>query len=303
MSATPDLPARVRAAEAPTDADRAILRTVSYAGLFRSPLTLPQLERRLMDVPLDLPALRARLAGPFLAERLVLKDGLVHPAGREEWIEVREERRRHTRALLDRHRRVLTALAAFPFVRLVALSGGCAHDNATDDDVDVFLVVAPDRAWAVCLALTLLSKLLGVRRTLCLNYIVDEEAMALPERDVFTAAEIVGMQPLAGRSAYLRFVEANAWAAHLFPNFFEAYRQEAETVPEVRASPWAEKLLGLSLLEAASRWLLGAWLRRKAGGAPGVVLSAHRLKLHTQDHRPRLSALFEVALREAGEQV
>ena len=107
-------------------------------------------------------------------------------------------------------RRAVIAAAA---VLLVALSGGCAHDDARDSDVDVFLVARRGRAWTVCLGLMVLSKLAGTRRTLCLNYIVDEEALSLPERDVFTAAEVVGLRPIAGAAGYDAFLDANDWAA------------------------------------------------------------------------------------------
>jgi hypothetical protein len=259
-----------------------------------------------MDVPLDLTGLRERLESPFLRSRIALTEGCVHPRGREEWVRLRDERRRHTRALLDRHRWVLRALVAFPYVRLAALSGGCAHENATDDDVDLFLVAKWGRAWSLALALMVLSKLLGLRRTLCLNYVVDEAALALPETDLFTAAEIVGMKPLVGRAAYRRFVSANRWAARRFPNFFASFEEEAAGVPEVRGPNRLERLLdaaGGPLLEALSRRLLGAYLRRKTAGQPGVDLTPHRLKLHTQDHRPRLAALFAQAVRGAEQEV
>lgn len=286
------------------EADRAILRTVTYAGLFQFPLTLRQLHRALMDVPLDMATLTRRLDGPFLRERVRVTHGFAHPRGREKWLPLRRERERRARGLLERHGPFLRRLVRFPFVRLVALSGGCAHGNARDADVDVFLVVERGRAWSVCLALMLLSKWAGLRRSLCLNYIVDASAVALPEHDLFTASEIVGMKPLAGCEAYRRFVHANAWVCGLFPNFFATYRRESEQVPEAGAPRWVEALLGRGpapVLEALSRWLLGSYLRSRTRGHPGVVLSPHRLKLHTHDHRPVLSAAFAAALREAGE--
>jgi hypothetical protein len=288
-------------AQATERLDRAILRTVTYAALFRSPLSLARLHRALMEVPADLERLRARLEAPFLRQRLALTDGFVHPRGCEEWLQLRDERQRHTEELLGRHASVLRLLTRFPFVRLVALSGGCAHDNATDGDVDVFLIVRRGRAWAVCLALMLLSKLLGVRRTLCLNYIVDESGARLPEHDLFTAAEIMGMKPLAGRDAYRRFVAANAWVADWYPNFFASPADDA-AVGDAGAPRWLEGALDLGpapLLEIGSRRLLGAYLRRKARGLPGVVLAAERLKLHMQDHGPGLRTAFAEATAEA----
>lgn len=302
MSTAPEPRALPRSASA-SAADVAILRTVAYASVFESPASLAELHRTLMDLPLSRAALAARLRGTFLSQWLGMTDGLVHLRGREQWVALRRARQRRSRALIERHRSVLDLLARLPFVRLVALSGACARDNAADEDVDVFLVAKRGRAWSVCLALMLLCKALGVRRTLCANYIVDETLLALPENDLFTASEIVGLRPLAGRETYRRFVEANAWVAVRFPNFLRRYRRESQQLPEPACPRWLEALLEAGpapLLERLSRRWLGARLRRKAAGAPGVALSPQRLKLHTHDHRPSVSASFAEALRQVG---
>jgi hypothetical protein len=284
-------------------ADRAILRTLAYASLFQFPPTLPELHRSLMDVPLSEAELAERLRRPPLSRSLRLQGGLVVLRGREDWLALRRERAERTVRLLEAHRAALERIARFPFVRLVALSGSCAHGNAADGDVDVFLIGKAGRAWVVTLALFALCRAMGVRRTLCLNYVVDEEALALPERDLFTAAEIVGMRPLAGGAAYRRFVRANAWAAVRFPNFFASFEAFA-TGAGAAGSPRLEALLDRGpapLLESFARRVLGARLARRTRGCPGVVLSPHRLKLHTRDHRPELSAAFAAALAAAGE--
>jgi hypothetical protein len=225
----------------------------------------------------------------------------VFPIGCEHWLELREQRRVHTARLLETHAAALRWLAGLPFVRLVALSGACAHQNATDPDVDVFLITQPDRAWAVTLEITLWSHLQGLRKSLCVNYVIDEQALALPERDLFTAAEVVGLQPLAGRTTYQRFVAANAWVAERFPNFFAGHRAEWDGIGEAGAPRWVERLLDLApapVVEWVSRVWLGRRLRAKGAGSPGVSLSPHRLKLHTLDHAPRLRAAFAEAVGE-----
>jgi hypothetical protein len=283
-----------------TAAAEAILRTVTYASLFQAPLTLDRLHRNLMDVALTREQLADVLREPWLRRRIEIVSGLVFPRGRREWLDLRRVRRAHSRRLLARHRPVLALLGRLPFVRMVAISGACAHENATDDDVDVFLVAREGRAWGVCLALTILSRLLGVRRTLCLNYIVDEAALALPERDVFTATEMVGLRLVSGRETYRRLVDENAWAARLFPNFHARHREESAGAPAAGAR-WSERLLDLGpaqLLERVARRVLGARLARKGRGCEGVVLGPHRLKLHTRDHRPGLLASFDRAMDE-----
>jgi hypothetical protein len=277
------------------DLDDAIWKTIAYAGLFQYPLRLDELCRRLMDVEATEQQIAACLGGASLASRVRFDGGFIHPRGSEDWILRRQSRGEHTRRLLARHDRALTALAAFPFVRMVALSGACAHGNATDDDVDVFLVTCRARLWLTTLLLMAASKAAGLRRSLCINYIVAEDGLALPERDRFTAAEIVALQPLAGRTVYRRFVEANRWGAPLHPNFFKAYAAESERVAEDVGSPRVEALLdamGAAGLERLARRALEPYLRRRVIG-DGVALTDQRLKLHGHDHRPSVSRAFD----------
>jgi hypothetical protein len=281
--------------------DRAILRSVLYSSVFQAPLTLTQLHRALMDVGVDRAEIRSRLGRAYLRERLEFNGEYVYPCGRSAFVSLQEERRRRTAELLAPRRRWLRLVARLPFVRLLALSGACAHDNATGADVDVFLVARRDRAWAVLLVLLLLGRALGRRRSLRFNYVVDEDGLALPERDLFTAAEIVGLRPLAGRPAYLDFIEANAWVAERFPNFFWMRRDTAR-LPAAGAPRWLEWLLDLGpapVLEAIARRVLGARFRRAWDGFAGVLVSPHRLKLHPVDHGPGLRAAFAQIVQRA----
>jgi hypothetical protein len=292
-SLAPTLPGG-RASGRAAEIDRAILRTVLYASMFQAPLTLTQLHRALMDVGVDRAEIRSRLARSYLRERLEFTGEHVFPSGRGAFVDLQRERRQRTQGLLASRRRLLRAVAWLPFVRLLALSGACAHDNATASDVDVFLVTRRRRAWAVLLVVTLLGRLIGRRHPVCFNYVVDEEGLALPERDLFTAAEIVGLRPLAGRAAYLDFVEANAWVAERFPNFFWM-RRDTPRLPGAGGPRWLESLLDLGpapVLEALARRVLGRRFRTAWDGFSGVVLSAHRLKLHPVDHGPGLRAAF-----------
>jgi hypothetical protein len=283
---------------------RAVVRTVAYAALFQAPLTRERLHRMLMDVRLDPRALQETLADPWVRARVEVSGDLVYPRGRGDWVEARHVRRLETERLLQRHRRALALVVRCPFVRLAGLSGACAHDNATDGDVDLFLVTRRGRAWAVYLALIVASRLLGVRRTLCINYLVDESELALSEQDVFTASELAGLRPLAGPEAYHRLVQANEWAGAWFPNFFhDRHAADARGLPPAGGPRWLERLLDLGpapLLQRLSRWVLGARLRRKARGAPGLALAEGRLKLHLFDHRQRLLAAWRDAQGAAG---
>ena len=281
-----------------TDADEAIRRSLAYASLFECPLTLAELHRSLMDVPLEPEELRRRIVAQAERRAVSLKDDAVFPPGREAWLALRAARRANTARLLARHSRALDWLARLPYVKLVALSGACAHDNAGDDDVDVLLVVRSGRLASVFLGVMIAAKLFGLRRSLCLNYALDDSSLALPERDLFTAAELAGMRPLAGRTLYRRFVAANGWALERYPNFAANYLQLSEDVAEA-GSPRLERWLdrgGAGLFEPFARAFLRAYLGWRLRGQEGVRIQAGVLKLHSHDHRPRLMRAFAQAV-------
>jgi hypothetical protein len=282
------------------EVDRAILRTVLYAALFQAPLTVSQLHRALMDVGVDRIEIRGRLRRSYLRERVEQTGEHVYLRGREGCLELHHERRRRTADLLHAHRSLLRLVARLPFVRLAALSGACAHDNATDENVDLFLVARRGRAWSVCLVTRMLARMCGRGRSFCVNYVVDEDGLALPEHDLFTASEIVGLRPLAGGPCYLQFIEANAWLAERFPNFFWM-RREAGQMPAAGAPRWLEAALdpAFAAVEALSRRVLGARFRRAFDGSAGVALSPQRLKLHPVDHAPGLRAAFAEIVERA----
>ena len=140
-------------------------------------------------------------------------------------------------------------------------------------------------------------KLLGLRRTMCLNYFLGEDRLTLTENDAFTANQILGLRPIAGHAVYRRFVRANGWGARFFPNFWERFR-EHEPIggdePPAGASR-LERFLsvgGGALLEWMGRLLLRGHLRRqwrRAGGPESVTLKTGVIKLHFNDHGAELS--------------
>ena len=76
----------------------------------------------------------------------------------------------------------------------------------------------------------------------------------------YTAAEIVGLRPLAGGACYLQFVEANAWVAEHFPNFFWMRR-------DIAPAPAAKPRAGDQQECSHSKEMMYPWLRRKAADA------------------------------------
>src|SRR4029434_8820075 len=118
-------------------------------------------------------------------------------AGRGDLTKRRARREELSRELLDRDRRILALVSNMPFVRMVALSGSLAHLNAEGSaDLDLFVVTAPHRVWGVTVATLVVSKMLGWRKHVCMNYVVSESAMGIAPADLFSANQIIHLRPI-----------------------------------------------------------------------------------------------------------
>lgn len=272
---------------------RAILDTLAYGAVFDYPMTLDEIHRSLMQVRASKREIARLLRDdPFLLSRIDREGPFYHLSGEAPSVASRRHAEQRTRALLTRNERALAIVRKTPFVRMVALSGAAAHGNARDDDIDLFLVTAPGRTWTVALVSFVVMKLLRRRRALCMNYFVGTDRVALSEQDAFTANQLVGLKPLAGRTQYLRLLRANDWGARFFPNFWQRSNLAATSVPQTADEPGSllgEAILSpvASLVEGLSRRLLGWYLRRqhsRVGRPASVKLEPDLIKLHFNDH-------------------
>jgi hypothetical protein len=286
------------------DQELAVLRSVVYASLFEYPLTLAQLGSSLIGVHADTAAIASWCRDSELLQAAIeQRDGLYFPAGRADLVHTRRRREALSRDLLDRDRRILSLVAGMPFVRMVAISGSLAHLNAEGSaDLDLFVITAPNRVWSVTVVTLALSRLLGWRKRVCMNYVVSERAMAIEPKDLFSANQIIHLRPITGQEVFERFVEFNAFVREFYPNF------ELEGGPKPQApghKAAVEYLLSLGpaqVAERIARSLYGWHLRRRASAWQSrdqVRLDAECLKLHTSSHRAATMARFDVAMAEA----
>ncbi len=290
---------------------RAVLDTIAYGAVFEYPMTLTEIHRSLMGVSLSRSEVSRLLRHhPLIRENVEAEPPYHFLKGRRSSIEARLEASRRTRDLLAREELAIDLVRRTPFVRMVAFSGATAHENSRDGDVDLFVVTARERTWAVAFLLFIAMKLLGRRRTICLNYFLSEDQLALAEQDAFTASQIVSLKPLSGSGVFYRLVRAKAWGASFFPNFWERYRS---LVPPKAQEPssgsffWEAVLSfgGGFLLERVSRLVLGSHLRRRlrsCGLGAAVRLEPGILKLHFKDHGADLSRRIESLLQPLPEE-
>jgi len=281
----------------------AILATVVYADLFDAPISVEEVARTALGAKLSVADVRARVAAPPLADHLTDTGGILTLRGREDLVARREDGVRRTAELLDRHHKVIGALASLPFVRMLALSGGTAHKNARGgDDIDLFVVATAGRAYTAYTMLFLASTLTRRRGIVCPNYLVDENHLRIAyHHDLFTAHQAISLVPIAGLDTFDAFVRANeAWVRTFYPAYLP--RPPGTTLSP---SPWqrlVERVMSWPVGDELERLLSVGWrfhLGRRAASAPrpDLVLDPGILKLHLSDHRRRVLESFATRLR------
>ncbi|MFL5308243.1 MAG: glycosyltransferase [Polyangia bacterium] len=306
VSAPPmSAPHALRAPDGADPRDWAIAATVAYADLFDAAVSVDEIARGCLGVRVDAAEVRRRAGRRPLSDLLVVHEGgVVTQRGREALVARRADGVARTAALLDRHRRVVGALASLPYVRMLALSGGTAHRNARGgDDIDLFVVTAAGRVFTAYTLLFLASRLTRTRGIVCPNYLVDEANLQIAfHHDLFTAHQALALVPVAGLATFARFADANrAWVQGHYPGY--APRPAGEpAIPAARVQRWGERALdagGTALeqtLAAAWRYRLGR--RAVRARSADIVLGGGVLKMHLSDHRRRVLAGFAQRLDE-----
>jgi len=283
----------------------AVLATLAYADVFDYPLTAQEVHRDLVAVRATLEQVAAALAS---VPELRCTDGYYALPGREGIVATRRRRAAAAAALWPRARRWARALAALPFVRMVAVTGALAVENVdAGADIDYLVVVAAGRVW-VCRALvTALARLASLRgAALCPNYLLSVDALAIPLRSLYTAHELLQMVPVAGQATCATMLEANRWIAGFLPNAYPARAPEEEPGPVGGAlARLAEATLRGRLgnaLEVRLQRLQTARLRRKiAAGQLGgreASFGADGYKGHFDAHGERITRAWTARVRD-----
>lgn len=212
----------------------AILATVSYRGIFDYPLTheevydwlIQKSGRKKFNASLKSLIYQKKLYSVlFYGERWIVSSLRTHA------MVVRKHRAMVSRVKWMRARWVSRWLSWMPTISFIGVTGGLSVDNVHEqDDIDFFLIIEPGALWISRFCVVIATEFLGVRRrpgaskvkdTICLNFFLarDHLALGLPERDLFSAYEILQCKPLYDKGGvYREFLDHNAWVKAYLPN-------------------------------------------------------------------------------------
>ena len=187
-----------------------MLKTIAYADIFDYPLTRSE-------------ALRWLIKGDSLAPA---KKGYYYLPGREGLIALRRRREYFSRLKWPMAYRAAKILSFIPTIKLVAVTGALAMNNADkNDDIDLMIVTQTNRLWLTRLTVWLFlfaywRRGKKINNRFCLNLWLDETALAIKKHNLYIAHEICQARPVLDKDGtYQKFIAANLWYKNYLPNW------------------------------------------------------------------------------------
>ena len=199
---------------------KGILEALTYFDIFHYPLTSGEI-RQFLCVKVDENFLNKCLIELQEEKITYLLNGYYSIQNNPLLVHRRKQGNQLAEKLLDRALRIGRFLYQFPFVSAVGISGSLSKNYADEKaDIDFFIVTKANRLWIARTLMHLYKKLTfltGRQHFYCMNYYVDESALLLEERNIFTAIEIKTLLPVSGEKTIKLFFDANTWTGDYLP--------------------------------------------------------------------------------------
>lgn len=199
---------------------QSILRTLAYFDIFHYPLHTEEI-RTFSGIEMPEPLFTTCLQ-QLQEEEIIFTHHEFYSLQNNPLL-VHRRRRGNERAarLLVKAERIGRFLYQFPFVRAVGVSGSLSKNFADEKaDIDFFIITSANRLWIARTFMHLFKKLTylaGRQHFYCMNYYIDDKAMLLEEKNIFTAIELKTLLPVSGEKIMQQFFGVNKWADQWLP--------------------------------------------------------------------------------------
>lgn len=210
-------------------------------------------------------------------------------------------------SLLEKAVRIGRFLYQFPFVTAVGISGSLSKNYADrQSDIDFFIITKANRLWIARTLMHLYKKLTfitGKQHYYCMNYYIDEDALPLDDRNIFTAIEMKTLLPVCGDKTMQQFFSANEWTAKWLPQCNWRGQTHTDARPSL-LKRILEKLTGgkpadwlnMKLWKFTNRRWKKKEARRKLNGKGvpmGLITGIHFAKSNAGDFQEKVLALYQ----------
>lgn len=302
---------------------KAVLSTLLYSDIFDFPLKLEELSCNLIaKEKTDINTIKKTLK--TLARRVSEKDGFYCLEGKTNSIEKRIQRLKYTKNKLKIAKNISQCLSYIPTIYFIGITGRLAHIDADkNDDIDIFIITKKNTMWSTRLLVLTILEALNLRRKpnetspankICANLIIEETALAWPhkKRDIYTAHEIINMQPLFTRNnMYMKFLISNNWIKQFFPNHDSRFSYHSHEKPildligNLNPSPPKYKITintisliaTLPLVEFVVKKLQLIYMKKKI---TNETILPNFIAFHPHDYRQEILKKFTNKLKQYG---
>ena len=208
---------------------KAIVTTLLYHDIFDYPLKKEEIYRFLClktdsEIQSYLDALEKR-------KKIFQRKGFYFLPKRDKIILFRKKRGVYSSQKMKIAKTVAGYLGLIPWIKMIAVTGGLAMNNAKkDDDIDFLIATETNRLWLTRILAILILEILRKRRRpkqkeikdkICLNLFLDDKALNFSEkeRNLFIAHEICQLRPILDyQQTYEKFLALNQWTTDFLPN-------------------------------------------------------------------------------------
>ncbi len=264
--------------------EEAVEKTLVYARLFNSGIKKEFLPKYLFDVKISDNVLKLALEKLLNENKIFVKNNSFYLNAFSKNFYVKKK-------AIPNHKRsikFLELLKKFSLISSIAFSGGTANYGLENhDDIDLFIITKPNCVFIVYSFIHFSSILLGLRKVICANYLIDEKNLEIKSpRDFYTAHQIIFLIAYKNQNILDRFVFQNRWVNYFFPNF---------PVETVHAPISSRLYLVFSPLNKMIMifYKLFYWkLISKNISSESLKIAPSCLKLHTNDHREKITKMF-----------
>ena len=215
-----------------------VLRSLIYYDIFNYPLTANELIKFSSVKLHDIQSINNAL-DDLTQHLLIFKFGEYYSLKNDpSQIERRKNGNSAATDILPKALKRSKFIYKFPFVRSVNISGSLSKNYFDEStDFDFFIIAEKNRIWLCRLLLTLYKKifLFNSRKYFCINYYIDTTDLLIPDKNLFSATEIITLKNQTGEVLYKDFMETNTWVQEYFPNYFPDYLfMEEKKMPRLK---------------------------------------------------------------------
>ncbi len=272
------------------------LQCLSYFGIFKYPLTA-------IEIGQFNPYRATKEEIDIVLHELMFQGKVFHIEGyymlenKEEWLQERLAGNKRALEILGGAYRYISNIAAFPFVRGIAISGSLSKFYAEEEaDIDYFIITEKNRLWISRSFLHFFKKLsfiIGHQHYYCMNFFIDTEALAIMHKNPYSAIEMLTLLPVYNKKLNKEFMEENGWVYDFLPNHpgIDNYDYLLKEPPH-RTKKFFEAVFNILFPDQFNAFLMKftdwKWRRkwRHSGYSPEEYNRAFQTEIHISKNHP-----------------